>query len=119
MNQRWKYFSDAEVQGLQDDLIFKLDRARELYGEPIIITSGYRSPAENDAVGGVKRSAHTEGKTVDIRCPNPLQQMRLIWALTIAGFRRVGQYSSHIHVDIELPEDNRPSPAFWNGGDSH
>ena len=42
-----------------------------LYGdkdEPIIITSGYRSPEVNKRVGGSPMSNHLTGCAVDIRC---------------------------------------------------
>lgn len=109
---KWKYFSDKEVYGLIDDLCFKLDRARELFGAPIIITSGYRTPQQNEQVGGVQDSSHTTGRAVDIRCADPEMQKRLIWSLTIAGFRRMGAYDKHIHVDVDV---TKPNPAFWVG----
>ena len=36
---------------------------------PILINSGYRSPALNRAVGGATRSNHLTGCAADIRCP--------------------------------------------------
>lgn len=44
-----------------------LDPLREAYGQPIIVTSGYRCPALNKAVGGVKNSQHILGEAADIR----------------------------------------------------
>ena len=46
-------------------------RWNNLYGEgndPIVINSGFRSPAVNKAVGGVPTSNHLTGCAVDIRC---------------------------------------------------
>ena len=43
-----------------------LQPLRELYGKPIIITSGYRSPMVNKAVGGSKTSGHMLGTSADI-----------------------------------------------------
>jgi hypothetical protein len=43
-----------------------LDPLRELYGKPIHINSGYRSPAVNKKIGGVSTSQHVEGKAADI-----------------------------------------------------
>jgi len=37
--------------------------------KPIKITSGYRSPKLNKAVGGSKKSQHIEGKAADIQVP--------------------------------------------------
>ena len=39
----------------------KLDYARNIAGIPFIITSGYRCPAHNQAVGGVSSSSHIHG----------------------------------------------------------
>lgn len=44
-----------------------LDPLREAYGKPIVVTSGYRCPKLNRAVGGVARSQHTKGEAADIR----------------------------------------------------
>ena len=43
-----------------------LDPIRRRYGAPIIVTSGYRCPALNTAVGGVANSHHIVGCAVDI-----------------------------------------------------
>lgn len=43
-----------------------LQPLRDMYGKPIIITSGYRSPKVNKAVGGVDGSQHSFGEAVDI-----------------------------------------------------
>jgi hypothetical protein len=47
-----------------------LEPVRKLLGHPIYITSGYRSPALNGAIGGSKKSQHIEGKAADFICPN-------------------------------------------------
>lgn len=56
-----------------DQLILTADRmekVRSLLGDnPIRITSGYRSPAVNKAVGGSATSAHRTGHAVDFTCP--------------------------------------------------
>ena len=46
-----------------------LEPLRAFAGQPIIIGSGYRSPALNKAVGGVKNSQHMTGEAADIRIP--------------------------------------------------
>lgn len=43
-----------------------LDPLREKIGEPIIVTSGYRCPRLNKAVGGVSNSQHITGQAADI-----------------------------------------------------
>lgn len=44
-----------------------LQPIRDAWGKPIKITSGYRSPALNKAVGGATYSVHQRGYAVDIR----------------------------------------------------
>jgi hypothetical protein len=47
-----------------------LEEIRLLLGNhPIIVTSGYRSPKLNAAVGGVANSAHLTGLAADFICP--------------------------------------------------
>ena len=43
-----------------------LDPLRELYGKPIIVTSGYRSPEVNRSVNGATSSQHALGEAADI-----------------------------------------------------
>ena len=43
-----------------------LDPVRELYGKPITVTSGFRCPMLNQAVGGVNSSQHVKGEAADL-----------------------------------------------------
>jgi len=43
-----------------------LEEVRALLGVPLKVTSGYRSPKLNRAVGGTKGSAHCEGRAADV-----------------------------------------------------
>ena len=40
-----------------------------LKDKPILVSSWYRSPAVNAAVGGVENSSHAKGEAVDFICP--------------------------------------------------
>lgn len=44
-----------------------MEQVRALFGRPITVTSWYRSPAVNRAVGGVPTSHHALGWAVDFR----------------------------------------------------
>lgn len=55
-----------------------LEPAREIYGKPIYINSGYRDYLVNKHVGGVSGSAHTYGRAADLRVENS-EQGRLLF----------------------------------------
>ena len=54
--------------------IEQLDELRRLYEHPIIITSGYRCPALNKAVGGKPNSQHVKGQAADLKWDENLLQ---------------------------------------------
>ena len=53
-----------------------LDPLRARYGKPIKVTSGYRCPVKNAAVGGVANSQHTKGEAADI-CPVKSEKLKV------------------------------------------
>ena len=53
----------ANLTALVDNV---LDPLREVWGRPIIVTSGYRCEALNKLVGGVPTSQHKQGQAADI-----------------------------------------------------
>jgi hypothetical protein len=62
-----------------------LEPLRKLYGRPIRISSGYRSPALNKAVGGSASSHHCYGMAVDIDQGNPAENMKIFNLLKAYG----------------------------------
>lgn len=54
-----------------------LEPARDKLGVPIIVTSGYRCPRLNAAVGGVKSSQHLMGQAADLVCAKLEDKKRL------------------------------------------
>ena len=47
-----------------------LEPLRAFAGKPIVISSGYRCPALNNAVGGVPQSQHLRGEAADLHLPS-------------------------------------------------
>lgn len=45
-----------------------LDPAREEFGGPVVVNSGYRCPKHNLEVGGVVNSQHMKGEAADVCC---------------------------------------------------
>ena len=54
-----------------------LDPAREAWGKPIIVNSGFRNKELNSKVGGSKTSQHTLGQAADITVGNPTDNKKL------------------------------------------
>ena len=90
--------------------------------EPIIITSGYRSPVVNRCVGGAYSSNHLTGCAVDIRCTGVEQAIRYAAILLDTADdrqedfdelfierNRKGHYWVHFAV---RPKDNRRKTSF-------
>jgi zinc D-Ala-D-Ala carboxypeptidase len=113
---KWKWFTDEETQGMTDDVCSKLDRTRDFFGYSINLTCGYRSPADNAAIGGVPDSAHCKGMAADVQAPvDPIMREKMMWAFGAAGFKRVESAPRHMHVDTD--DLTKPSPCFWEGDD--
>lgn len=66
------------LQTLCDEV---LDPLRELYGLPISVNSGYRSPAVNSGVGGARNSQHLLGEAADITTGDRDMNRRLLGLL--------------------------------------
>lgn len=62
--------NDDIIRNIQYGVQMVLDPLRQILQAPITITSGYRCPELNKAVGGVTNSWHTKGNAADIRVQN-------------------------------------------------
>ena len=87
-----------------------LDKAREEFGAPIRVSSGYRCPELNKAVGGSKKSQHMQGLAADLVVPD---LPRLFLAIrTMGGFDQLiwEEPSPHrvwVHVSV-APKGDKP-----------
>ncbi len=71
------------------------------------ITSGYREGDER---------CHGVGKAVDIACSDSTERKKILYGLERAGFKRIGVYTRHIHVDVCY--EGFPQDVLWLGGAS-
>lgn len=64
-----------------------LDPLRDKWQHPIIVTSGYRSPNLNRAIGGASASQHCKGEAADIRTVSDSRDdnMKLLHCLLNSG----------------------------------
>ena len=89
-----------------------LERIRSTLGVPVIVTSGYRAPAVNRAVGGVTSSDHTQGHAADIVAPGygtatqiartlaPLVSVLSIGQIILEGVKG----KQWVHVSTRVPD---------------
>lgn len=80
-----------------------LERVRLVTGQPVIITSGYRSPHVNRLVGGSAGSQHPKGEAADIICPKFGPPSRLLWAIAGSGIeydQLILEYERWVHVSF-------------------
>ena len=114
-----KYFSYDEFDSpdeigsgkhMDQDLLVMIDRARALYGKPIVVTSGFRTESHNKKVGGVKSSSHLKGLAIDVACKRSKDRFKMLTALLEAGFNRIGVASTFIHVDVDK---NKSQNVIW------
>lgn len=106
-----KHCGELPPQGMNEVLLAKLDELRDRIGAPIIVTSGYRCPEHNAAVGGVENSQHVQGTAADIYC-DAVSVDQLADAAAAIGFDGIGRYynSGFVHVDCR---DNGQSPNYY------
>lgn len=80
--------------------------AKTTYGpdKVIIVTSGYRSPAVNEAVGGVGTSYHCVGLAADIHCPGVavLDLAKLIEQKLIGYDQLIHEFGTWVHVGLPV-----------------
>lgn len=60
----------SDVENLRELAVSVLDPIRQAWGQPLKVSSGYRSPKLNAAVGGVPTSGHLEGCAADLALPD-------------------------------------------------
>lgn len=101
-----------DVENLNELALNVLDPIRREWGQPLVVTSGYRSPELNAAVGGVLGSAHLVGSGVDIVLPSwsskkLLDLFNLINSMVEEGLINVDQViyyrkKKYIHISNDL-----------------
>lgn len=93
------------------ELAKELDKVRESYGKPIGVTSWYRPPAINRAIGGASRSQHLYGGAADIYpIGGNIYQFQKWLDSKWYGALGYGAKKNFVHVDC------RNSKGFESGG---
>lgn len=86
---------------VKQELVDKLNVAREEAGIPFVVVSGTRCEERNEKEGGAPDSAHLEGWGADIRTKSSRSRWKIVTALINAGFTRLGIGRTFIHADCD------------------
>jgi uncharacterized protein YcbK (DUF882 family) len=84
-------------------LLVALQAIRDEYGAPISITSAYRTPTHNKAVGGAPNSLHTLGMAVDVT-GDDIDSIALI-ASELGLVVRIYPEKNFVHLDVGKPRN--------------
>jgi hypothetical protein len=80
-----------------------LELVRYEFGAPVLVSSGYRSPAVNQAVGGAANSAHLNGLAVDFMIPawgRPLDVALKISASHLVFDQLIHEFGAWVHLGV-------------------
>jgi hypothetical protein len=81
-----------------------MELVRACLGAPIQVSSGYRSPKVNRAVGGASTSAHQWGWAVDFIAPgagSPLTVARKLESSDIEFDQLIHEFGTWVHISFE------------------
>lgn len=92
------------------NLVKSLEKIRAKVGKAVRITSGYRPPDYNRAIGGASMSQHLDGLAADIYVDGvSSDRLYEIAEAVIGSGGGVGYYATFVHVDV------RGYYARWSG----
>lgn len=92
----------------------ELEKVRNIFGKPIIVTSGYRCPELNPLVGGAENSQHMKGEAADISASRKADNADLLGIIrTFSNYDQLIDYTNDkgqvqfIHVSFKRDGKNR------------
>lgn len=87
-----------------------LEQVRALLGKPIIVTSGYRSPEVNLAIGSTNKSQHPLGCAADIKVHGmtPKQVVELCIKADIPYHQIIEEFGSWVHISVPNTPSETP-----------
>ena len=95
---------------IDTDLVDVLQKIRTHFGKAVTITSAYRTPARNKAVGGTVYSMHLYGKAADIKVKGVSPDKVATYAEKLMPKSGgIGVYKTFTHIDV------RATRSRWDG----
>lgn len=92
------------------ELVEVLQKIRTHFGKAVTITSAYRTPTRNKAVGGTTYSQHLYGRAADIKVKGVSPEKVAEYAEKSLQKRGgIGVYETFTHIDVRTTESR------WRG----
>ena len=95
---------------IDSELVEVLQKIRNHFGKSVKITSAYRTPGKNKAVGGTTYSQHLYGRAADIKISGVTPKKVAAYAEKLMPNEGgIGIYATFTHIDV------RGTKARWKG----
>lgn len=92
---------------MKEEILEKLELLREMWGKPLVPSSGQRCEFQNRKSKGALNSQHLIGNACDFYLENTAEVKELMVIAEKAGFKGIGYGRRLLHID------NRPKYARW------
>lgn len=92
--------NNCNAKSVNGVAVERLQKLRDLFDKPMVITSGVRCTYWNSAVGGKPHSLHLDGKAFDIYVPNSGDRFLIVYLAMSVGFTGIGVAENFVHIDI-------------------
>lgn len=104
---------------MQAGTMARLQRLRDLFGKPMVVSSGYRHETHPVEAGKPKPGLHNEGCSVDIlvhtKDAYQLMALAIQVGFTGIGFSQKGAHGTRfIHLDDHPGNEQVPRPTIWS-----
>ncbi|SPO54239.1 Peptidase M15 [Pseudomonas sp. JV551A1] len=94
----------AEARANLQLLCNSLEQVRALFGAPVIVSSGYRSPAVNQRIGGARTSKHLQGLAADFTVfgLSPREVVLRVSESAIPFDQLILEFDNWVHLAVSL-----------------
>jgi zinc D-Ala-D-Ala carboxypeptidase len=107
---RCKYTGECEMH---PEYMQRLQHLRSVYGKPMNVTSGYRSPRHPKEASKATPGEHAHGRAADIAVQG-VDALRLIQLALGLGFTRIGVQQKGTGRFIHLGDSPDFPPGIWS-----
>lgn len=123
---RWRFFSAAEMAdrdsgelAVAPGFMDWLDGVREAFGQPMAVSSGYRTPLHQFQLTGRRRGAHVDGMAADIlvqgEAAHRLLAIAMAHGVMGVGISQTGPMAKrYLHLDMWTRAPAGTRPRVWS-----